>query len=93
MRRIGRTVKRVVDGDTLEVYRRVNGSRYVRLSGVYAPEKREPGYARAKGLLRRMVENKRITVQPVGKSYGRTVANIYRQGKSVNKEMKRKGYR
>ncbi len=33
-----RTVKRVLDGDTFQTYRKVNGSNYVRLAGVNAPE-------------------------------------------------------
>lgn len=34
-----RTVKRVIDGDTFQTYRKVNGSNYVRLAGINAPEK------------------------------------------------------
>ncbi len=35
---IRRTVKRVLDGDTFQTYRKVNGSNYVRIAGVNAPE-------------------------------------------------------
>ena len=34
-----RKVKRVLDGDTFQTYRKVNGSNYVRLAGVNAPER------------------------------------------------------
>ena len=36
---IRRAVKRVLDGDTIQTYRKVNGSNYVRLAGVNAPER------------------------------------------------------
>jgi len=35
---IRRTVKRVLDGDTFQTYRKINGSNYVRLARVNAPK-------------------------------------------------------
>jgi|GEM_PF-3459319 len=34
-----RKVKRIIDGDTFEVYRRIGSSNRVRLAGVNAPER------------------------------------------------------
>ena len=49
---IRRTVKRVLDGDTFQTYRKVNGSNYVRLAGVNAPEKHQFGGSQATQRLR-----------------------------------------
>lgn len=71
-----RKVKKVIDGDTVKVSSPVKGSPYIRLAGVHAPEKRQPGYQIAKSELRSRVGGKRVWVEPVGKSYGRTVAHV-----------------
>ncbi len=71
-----RKVKKVIDGDTLVVSSPVRGSKYIRLAGVHAPEKGQPGYQTAKTNLRSRVGGKKVSVTPVGKSYGRTVAHV-----------------
>jgi len=75
-RKFSRKVKRVIDGDTVVVSSPVHGSRYIRLAGKDAPEKRQPGYQAAKSELRSRIGGKRVWVKPVGKSYGRTVAHV-----------------
>lgn len=73
---IYRKVKRAVDGDTLETYRKINGSNFIRLNGVNAPEKGQKGYLTAKNRMRK-VENKVVTVTTKAKdTYGRTVADV-----------------
>ena len=71
-----RTVRKVIDGDTVRVNKAVRGSSYIRIAGVNAPEKRQRGYQTAKSNLRSRVGGRRVWVRPVGKSYGRTVARV-----------------
>lgn len=73
---IKRTVKRVLDGDTFQTYRKVNGSNYVRIAGVNAPERHQFGGREATQRLRRQIRGKTITLQPVGRSYSRVVARV-----------------
>ncbi len=70
---IHRKVKRVVDGDTFEVFRPVRGTRFVRLAGVNAPEKFQRGGIQATNRLKRLIEGKTITLVPKGRSYTRVV--------------------
>ncbi len=73
---IRRTVKRVIDGDTFQTYRKVNGSNYVRLAGVNAPELYQFGGEKARDRLKRQIQGKTVTLQPVGRSYSRVVAKV-----------------
>jgi len=73
---IRRTVKRVLDGDTFQTYRKVNGSNYVRLAGVNAPETHQFGGSQATNRLKRQIQGKTVTLQPVGRSYSRVVARV-----------------
>lgn len=75
-KKVARRVKKIIDGDTLIVSSPINGSRYIRLAGVHAPEKKQRGYQTAKANLRSRVGGKKIWVTPVGKSYGRVVAKV-----------------
>ena len=75
---IRRTVKRVIDGDTFQTYRKIGGSNYVRLAGVNAPEKYQFGGRQATQKLKRQIQGKTVTLQPVGRSYGRVVAKVRR---------------
>lgn len=73
---IRRTVKRVIDGDTFQTYRKVNGSNYVRLAGVNAPERYQFGGREATQKLKRQIQGKTVTLQPVSRSYSRVVARV-----------------
>jgi endonuclease YncB( thermonuclease family) len=73
---IRRTVKRVIDGDTFETYRKVNGSNFIRIAGKNAPEKWQFGGQSATNNLRREIQGKIVSLQPVGRSYNRVVANV-----------------
>jgi len=73
---IRRTIKRVIDGDTIQTYRKVNGSNFIRLAGVNAPELHQFGGVEAKNKLKRQIQGKTITLQPVGRSYSRVVARV-----------------
>jgi len=84
-----RTVIDAVDGDTFITKRKVNGSNYIRVQGLDTPEKKEKGYSKAKNALNRLVKNKTVTLTPVGRSYGRTVAKVSVNRQNVAKEMTR----
>jgi len=75
-KKVLRKVEKVIDGDSVIVSSPVMGSRHIRLAGKNSPEKGERGFQTAKSNLRRQVGGKKIWVEPVGKSYGRTVARI-----------------
>jgi len=73
---IYRKVKRVPDGDTLELHRRISGSKFIRIAGLNAPELYQFGGLAARAKLKRQVQDKVVTLQPVGRSYGRVVAHV-----------------
>ncbi|MHA1829114.1 MAG: thermonuclease family protein [Candidatus Heimdallarchaeaceae archaeon] len=66
----------VTDGDTLRLSGRRRTPKYIRIAGLNAPEKGQFGYSKAKRSLSQRVLGRTMTFQPVGKSYGRTVAKI-----------------
>lgn len=82
------TVSRIVDGDTLKTAPRTKS---VRLAGVYAPDKGEPGFKGSTNKLRQLTEGKKVKVYVKARDrYGRAVAEVKTEdGKSVNKEMNR----
>lgn len=73
---IRRKVKKVVDGDTFQTYTKVGGSNFVRIAGKNAPEKHQFGGREATARLKRQIQGKTVTLQPVGRSYGRVVAKV-----------------
>lgn len=82
------TVTRVFDGDTFLTKSRKHA---VRLANVNAPEKGKPGGAKATQELRNLIKGKPVEVIAVARGpYGRTVAKVKVDGKSVNDAMKRK---
>lgn len=80
-------VTKVLDGDTFKTASRKNP---VRLARVNAPEKDEPGGAAATKTLRDLIEGELVTIDTVGRSYGRAVANVKLGRQSINKAMKDK---
>jgi endonuclease YncB( thermonuclease family) len=92
------TAVRVTDGDTITV--KGQGSELViRLVGIDAPEtsrkKYDPGQPfsqQAKKYLGALVLNKAITIHDYGKDkYGRTLAEVYVQGRNINLELVKAG--
>ncbi|MFQ5532206.1 MAG: thermonuclease family protein [Candidatus Nanoarchaeia archaeon] len=73
---IRRKVKRVIDGDTFQTHTKVSGSNYVRIAEKHAPEKHQFGGKQATQKLKRQIQGKVVTLKPVGRSYGRTVAKV-----------------
>ena len=81
-------VTKVIDGDTFRTSSRKNS---VRLARINAPEKGQPGFVKAKDQLSKLVSDEEVRIDPVARDkYGRTVANVYKGRKSVNKEMQKK---
>ena len=82
------TVTKVIDGDTFQTRCR---KKSVRLANVNAPEKGTKGAAVATKALRNLVQGQKVEVNTVARDvYGRAVANIKVDGKSVNNAMNKK---
>jgi len=84
---IRRKVKQVIDGDTFIVSRKIGNTNRVRLAGVNAPEKYQFGGMKATNRLRSLIGGKTVTIIPIGKSYGRVVANVRSKRRSINKRI------
>jgi len=81
-------VTKIIDGDTFETAIRKNP---VRLANVDAPEKGQPGSAKARKALSMMIEGEEVRIDTVTRDkYGRAVANVYKGRESVNKKMQKK---
>ena len=79
---------KIIDGDTFKTASRKNP---VRLANVDAPEKGQPGSAKAREALSKMIEGEEVKVDTVSRDkYGRSVANVYVGRESVNKKMQKK---
>jgi endonuclease YncB( thermonuclease family) len=80
---VKRKVIKVIDGDTIKVDKSVKGSNYIRMTKVNAPEKGQYGYKSATKKLKEQVQGKTVNVVSRGKSYGRTVADVTKNGKKI----------
>jgi len=81
----------VVDGDTISVMH-LGRAEVVRLFGIDCPEKDQDFGTKARQLTSAMVFRKIVEVVPIGEtSYGRPLAWVYINGKSLNKELIRAG--
>jgi len=88
-----RKVIKVIDGDTLKVDTKIRGTNKVRVNKIDTPEKGQSGYGKAKGITKRMVEGKNVVIEAVAKDkYGRLIANVYKDGKSLRARLKRQGF-
>ena len=87
-----RTVKKIIDGDTFVVNRKIGNTNVVRLANVNAPEKYQFGGRKATNVLRGLIGGQQVSITPVGKSYNRIVAQVRKGRKSINKRMREKGY-
>ena len=71
-----RKVKRVLDKDTFETYHKVNGSNFVRIAGMHGAEVDTALGRKQRDQMKRKIQGKTVTLQPVGKSFGRVVAKV-----------------
>ena len=85
-------VKRIIDGDTIEVEIKKDYKRVIRFFGVDCPEKTQKYGIVAKDRLSELLYGKEIDVYPVklGK-YGREVSIVYVNGTSVAEIMLKEG--
>ena len=88
--RFNALVSSVIDGDT---FRTRGPHEDIRLARVYAPELGAPGGENAKRILSNKILNRVVTIDPVGTSYQRTVAEVWVDGENVNDFMRRQGYK
>ena len=80
-------VTKVIDGDTFMTDRRKNP---VRLANVDTPEKRQPGYQKAKKELEKLVLGQEVSIDTVARDkYSRSVAKVKIGTRSVNKAMEK----
>lgn len=78
----------VEDGDTF----RTRAGSWIRLANVCCPEKGSWGWVKAKNILTKLILNNAISYEKVGASYGRIVANVWLNGRSINAYMRRQSY-
>lgn len=77
-----------IDGDTLRV-----GSDRVRLRGIDTPELSEPGGQAARQRLEQLLQEGPIRIVPHGQDvYGRTVADVFVDGRNVAEVLAQEGY-
>ncbi|MBN4049011.1 thermonuclease family protein [archaeon AH-315-M20] len=84
-----RTVKKIIDGDTFIVNRKIGNTNRIRLARVNAPEKYRYGGKKATNRLRGLIGGKTVTIIPVGRSYGRIVAQVRHRRRSINRRLRR----
>lgn len=90
--RLPGTVKRVIDGDTLEVLL-TSGPIRVRLYGVDAPERNQPGGTEATRALTTLVDGKRVQIEPQNQDrYNRMVGVVYLGNRDINGAMIERGH-
>ena len=79
---------RIIDGDTIH-----HEGQKIRLSGIDAPERRQPYGTEATQALARQLYRGRVTCQLQGKDkYDRNLGMCYVQGRNVNEWMVRNGH-
>ncbi len=82
----------VADGDTITVLDAGKVQHKIRLTGIDAPEKKQPFGNRSKQSLSDMVFNKTVTVETDKRDrYGRELGKVLADGKDVNLEQVRAG--
>jgi len=80
-------VTKIIDGDTFLTDKRKNP---IRLADVDTPEKRQPGYQKAKKNLEKLILNQEVSIETVARDkYHRSVARVKFGNKSVNKAMQK----
>ncbi len=85
-------VMRVIDGDTIDVLL-ASGRIRVRLHGVDAPERNQPGGKASSAWLTQQLRDKPVQLEPVSQDqYERMVAVVHRDGRNINRELVRAGH-
>lgn len=82
----------VLDGDTVMLARSSGPPVKVHLAGIDAPEKTQPGGMASKKSLAELVLRKQVSVDTRAvDNYGRLIAHLTMDGKSINEEQVRRG--
>lgn len=77
-----------IDGDTIRM-----GPERIRLRGIDTPELSEPGGQAARQRLEQLLQEGPVRIVPHGQDvYGRTVADVFVNGRNVADVMKREGF-
>jgi micrococcal nuclease len=85
-------VTRVIDGDTVDVLLS-SGSIRVRLHGVDAPERDQPGGIAATAWLTQQVADRQVTLEPVSQDqYDRIVAVVHLEDRNINRDLVQTGH-
>ena len=85
---VRRKVKRVIDGDTFELYTSLQGSKIVRIADFDAPEKNKRGDKPATRKLTGLIESKTVTIKPRTRDKnGRIVADVVINRKMVKTQL------
>ena len=85
-----RTVKKIIDGDTFVVNRKIDGTNKIRLANVDAPARYQFSARKATNTRRGLIGGDQVTVIPIARSYDRIVAKVRVNRKSVNRIMQEK---
>ncbi len=81
---IQRTVKKIYDGDTFKVGKKIGNTDVIRIAGLNAPEKWQYGGRKATNRLRGLIGGKKVKIKPLAKDkYGRIIAKVIYKGKDV----------
>jgi micrococcal nuclease len=82
----------VKDGDTIECLPVSGPPQTIRLSGIDAPEKKQPFGERAKQYTSKAVMGKTVVIETHGHDrYGRIIADVRKPGGTLNEELVRNG--
>lgn len=85
-------VTRVFDGDTIDVAL-ASGPIRVRLQGVDAPEREQPGGVAARDWLDRKLHDRQVLLEPVTQDqYDRIVAIVHLGKRNINRELVQEGH-
>src|SRR5689334_780393 len=86
------TVVKIIDGDTLDVALS-SGLIRVRLNGIDAPERGQPGGRESAAALAELTQGHRVQLEPFQQDrYARLVATLYIGEKEVNAELVKQGH-
>lgn len=87
---VKRKVQRVINGDTFVTDKPVRGSMHIRIADINTPEKEQRGYLSATNKLKKEIEGKVVDIEPVEKSYGRTVGSVTKSGRKISLKQKKR---
>lgn len=85
----------IVDGDTFDIEKPINGIKRVRIIGIDTPERKQPGFSEAKQRLVDLILNQKIKLEKqVSETdrFHRLLRDVYVNNRFVNQIMVEEGY-